>query len=166
MDLTGSAITGFAVDSFSSVFAMGLDIILVLFILIIAIYVYLGFAFMAIGRRSNVSNLGLSWIPGIGPLIISFKASKMSWWPWLLLLAFPIFLFLPLTFVIFFPAMILFLVYMVIWDWKMFEAVSRPGWWTLMRLIPIAGFLVYYILIGIAAWGTPHQQFTQRENEY
>jgi len=77
----------------------------------------------------------------------------MKSWPWWLLLAVPVFFIMPLTFLFTFPAIILLLVYMVIWDWKMFEAINRPGWWTLMRFIPFAGFVVYYVLVGIAAWG-------------
>ncbi len=43
--------------------------------------------------------------------------------------------------------------------WKTFEAVKKPGWWSLIVLgsiIPILGILfviAYLVLIGLAAWG-------------
>jgi len=63
--------------------------ILIFVILIaIALYIYSSLAFMAIGRKAKLSAPGLAWIPGVGPFIISFQASKMHWWPWLLLIGF------------------------------------------------------------------------------
>ena len=147
MGITGNTITGFVVDSYSSFIAIGLTLIILLILFSIAIYIYLGFAFMVIGKKAKLKSPGLAWIPFIGPTIVSFQASKMKSWPWWLLLAVPVFFIMPLTFLFTFPAIILLLVYMVIWDWKMFEAINRPGWWTLMRFIPFAGFVVYYVLL-------------------
>jgi len=121
----------------------------VLFLLIgIGVYVYSSLAFARIGKRAGLSNPNLAWIPGIGPLINAFRISKMHWWPWLLLIAY----FIP---ILNFFAMILFAVYSVIWMWKMFEAIGRPGWWILLGLIPFAGGIIMLVLIGIAAWGEP-----------
>ena len=115
-------------------------------ILGIAIYVYLGFAFMAIGKKAGVKTPELAWIPFyIGPLIIAYQTSKMHWWPWLLLIGF----FIPyLNFV----ATIAFTVFAYIWMWKLFEKIGRPGWWVLLSLIPFVGPIVFLILIGVAAW--------------
>jgi len=44
--------------------------------------------------------------------------------------------------------MIVFYVYVFIWLWKLYEAVKRPGWWALLWLLPIVG----WVMIGIAAW--------------
>ncbi|MCX6750630.1 MAG: hypothetical protein NTZ83_04185 [Candidatus Pacearchaeota archaeon] len=115
---------------------------LVLAILVsIALYIYMGFAYMAIGRKAKLKIPELSWIPGVGPLILAFQASKMHWWPWLLLIG----MFIP---VVNFIAAPVFMVFAIIWHWKMFEAVKKPGWWAILLLIPIVGL----VMVGIAAW--------------
>ncbi len=134
-------------------FALLAAMFLVFLILGIAFYIYSSLAFMAIGRKARDSLPGLAWIPGIGPVIIAFRASKMHWWPWLLLLSI-LLSFIPiLGIVIYFLGMIAFMVFVFIWNWKLFEAVGRPGWWALMPIVPILGTIAYLIVIGIAAWG-------------
>ena len=117
---------------------------MILFVIIVAIvlYIYCSLAFMSIGRKAKLSAPGLAWIPSIGPSIISFQASKMHWWPWLLLIGFII----PFVNII---AILMFVIFGVVWRWKMFEAINRPGWWAIMGLIPVVGL----VFIGIAAWG-------------
>jgi len=105
------------------------------------LWIYMSLAYMAIGKKAGLSMPGLAWIPGIGPLIITFQAAKMHWWPWLLLIGMVI----PFVNVI---ANIAFTVYVVIWSWKMFEAINKPGWWAILLLIPVLNL----IMIGIAAW--------------
>jgi hypothetical protein len=34
------------------------------------------------------------------------------------------------------------------WQWKMFEAIKKPGWWALICLITPINFILY----GVAAW--------------
>jgi len=107
----------------------------------VGIWIYLSFAFMAIGKKIKYKNYGLAWIPAFGPLIIAFKASKMPWWPWLLLIGY----FIPYVSGLFGLA---FTVFAVIWQWKMFEEIKRPGWWAILCLIPVLNLVLY----GIAAW--------------
>ena len=115
---------------------------LVLALLIgIALYIYMSFAFMAIGRKAKLKSPGLAWIPGIGPALIAFQSSKMHWWPWLLIIG----MFIPFLNIV---CSILFAIFVVIWEWKMFEVLKRPGWWALLCLIPV----VNLVLFGIAAW--------------
>jgi hypothetical protein len=115
---------------------------IVIFIIVgIAIYVYLSFAFTTIGRKAKLKTPELAWIPIVGPAIVAFQTSKMHWWPWLLLIG-------TLIPVIGFIFSITFAVFAVIWYWKMFEKIKRPGWWALLCLIPIVNFVLY----GIAAW--------------
>jgi uncharacterized membrane protein YhaH (DUF805 family) len=116
------------------------------------LYVYTSLAFMAIAKKAKLNSSGLAWIPGIGPLIIAFQTAKMDGWPWLLLLSLLIAWIPFIGPVIYMIAMIAFSVYAIIWQWKMFEAVDKPGWWILLSLIPFVGWLVYLILLGIAAW--------------
>jgi hypothetical protein len=130
-----------ALDLTSGLLALIMGMIVVFVIIAIALYLYLSFAFMAIGRKAKLSSPELAWIPGVGPAIIAFQTSKMHWWPWLLIIG----TFIPLVGFIF---SITFAVFVIIWEWKMFETIKRPGWWALLCLIPIVNF----VLIGIAAW--------------
>ena len=115
-------------------------------ILAIAVYVYTSFAFMAIARKTKTEPAGLAWIPVIGPLLISSKIAEMHWWPILLLIGF----WIPFLNIL---LMITLAVFSFIWMWKTFEAVGKPGWWILLNLIPIAGGIIFLILLGVAAWG-------------
>ena len=116
-------------------------VLVVAILLAIVVYVYMSFAYMAIGKRANLPTPGLAWIPSIGPAIIAFQASKMHWWPWLILIGFLI----PVLNVL---ASLAFTVVTVVWHWKMFEVLKRPGWWAILMLIPVVNF----VIIGIAAW--------------
>ena len=66
----------------------------------------------------------------------------MHWWPWLFLIG----IIIPFVGGL---LLLAFSVFGIIWQWKMFEAVGKPGWWALLCLIPV----VNLIMIGIAAWG-------------
>jgi hypothetical protein len=111
-------------------------------ILAIVTYIFMGFAFMAIAKKAKLSTPALAWIPGVGPGIIAYQASKMHWWPWLLIIP----MFIPI--IGFIPA-IVFGVYSIIWMWKTFEAIKKPGWWAILLIVPIANI----VIICIAAWG-------------
>lgn len=124
------------------IFAILAGMILISIIIFIALYIFMGFAYMALGRKAKLKTPELAWIPGVGPLIIAFQASKMHWWPWLLLIGYII----PWIGGLFTLA---FAVFAIIWHWKLFEAVKRPGWWAILMLIPI----VNIVLIAVAAWG-------------
>lgn len=115
---------------------------LIFFFILLVVYLYLSFAYSAIGKRAKVKSPHLAWIPLIGPLIIAYKTSKMHWWPWLLIIG------MVIPFINIF-ANIAFFIVSVVWHWKMFESVRRPGWFSILTLIPIVNF----VIIGIAAWG-------------
>jgi hypothetical protein len=110
-------------------------------IIFVALYVYMSFAYMAIGKKTKQQTPGLAWIPYVGPGLISQRASKMHWWPLLLIIG----LIIPVLNGI---AGLVYFVFFIIWNWKMMEALGRPGWWALLLLI----FPVYLILLGVAAW--------------
>ena len=96
---------------------------------------------MAMAKKARLPTPGLAWLPGVGPAIIAFQASKMAWWPWLLLIG----MFIPVLNFVFMTA---FLVFATIWQWKLFEAINKPGWWAILCLI----FPLNLIFWGIAAW--------------
>jgi len=122
--------------------ALGLIVVLLVFVFLLAIYVYTSFAYMAIARKAKDKMPGLAWIPSVGPALIAFRSAGMHWWPWLLLIGIVI----PY---VGFLALIAFAVFNVVWHWKLFEKLGRPGWWAILTCIPI----VNLVMIGIAAWG-------------
>jgi uncharacterized membrane protein YhaH (DUF805 family) len=109
--------------------------------LLVFSYVFKAFAYMSIAKKTKQHNPGISFIPFVGPRIVAYKSSKMHWWPGFLLIGL----------VIPFLGQLMILVFCVItvyWHWKMFENLNRPGWWSILALIPI----VNYFLLGFAAW--------------
>jgi hypothetical protein len=143
--------------------------IIILLLILLLLYIYISCAFSSIAERTDNYPGGVAWIPIIGPLLISRKAAKMHWWPVLLVIALPIEI--ASSFLMFMPsipvsimaefmisavcrlALLVLLVFSFIWMWKTFKAVGRPGWWVLFNLIPFLGFLIFLILLGVAAWG-------------
>jgi len=122
--------------------AVAFAFLFVFVLVLLGLYIYVSLAYTSVGKKAKLKVPELAWIPFVGPNLIAFQTAKMHWWPWILLAG----LFIP---VIGFLALIVFAAYSVIWHWKMFEAVRRPGWWAILQLIPIVGL----VLIGIAAWG-------------
>ncbi|MFA5060979.1 MAG: hypothetical protein WC494_01525 [Candidatus Pacearchaeota archaeon] len=137
-----SAFVGGAVGGGLIAFLMGMLVFVV--IIGVALWIYMSLAFVAIARRNKQKSPNLAWIPIVGPALIASKAAKMHWWPILLLIGFWIPVLggiLGLAFAVFF----------VIWMWKTFEAVKRPGWWAIFQIIPVLN-IVWLVFIGIAAW--------------
>ncbi len=128
-------------------------------------YLYMAFAFMYIGKKARLNEPRLSWIPFLGPMIIAMQAAKMHWWPLILfcagnltMLAGFILLFNVsaisgiLILIIGYILLLISVIYYFVWQWKMLEAIGKPGWWVLMILIPQVGVIIYYVFIGLAAW--------------
>ena len=118
-------------------------------LLTIGLYVYSSLAFATIAKKAKLKTPNLAWIPfGVGPLIITYQAAykkskSKPWWLWLVLIA----LLVPVPFLNS-VASIAFSVISIIWMWKTYEVVGRPGWWAILSLIPIVGL----VMLGIAAW--------------
>ena len=117
---------------------------------------------MGISRKTGIGPAGIAWIPFIGKPILASKIAGMHWWPILLPLVYvlnPIVSFTESIAVKFsvlaivWIATIIFMIYWIIWGWKVFEATGRPGWWMILILVPFLGWFLYYIFLGVAAWG-------------
>lgn len=126
----GGAIAGFI-----------LAFLFIFVIIMIGLYIYISLAFTAMGKKAKLKSPELAWIPFIGPNITKYQASKMHWWPWLLFIG----MIIPIVNIF---AWILFLVFATVWQWKLFEKIRKPGWWSVICLIPVVN-LVFW---GIAAW--------------
>jgi len=125
----------------SGLVALIMGMLFLFIIIALALYVFISLAFTAIGKKAKLKTPELAWIPGVGPLILAFQASKMHWWPWLLIIGMVI----PFVGFVF---SIAFSVFSIIWYWKLFERIKRPGYWALLCLIPVVNLVLY----GIAAW--------------
>ncbi len=120
-------------------------LIFISFFFLIAAYVYVSLVYMALAKKVGVGPVWIAWIPIVRYYLIT-QIAEMHWWPLLLILG----IFTPYVNWIFVLA---FNVFLIIWMWKVFERVGRPGWWSLFQLIPFVGPIVFYVLLGIAAWG-------------
>lgn len=103
----------------------------------LALYVYSALALMTIAKKTNTPNAWLAWIP-IANLYLMTQIAKVPWWTFLV-----IFLaWIPIV------GTLLMLGVMIWWFWKISEARKRPGWWSILMLIPI----VNLIILGMLAW--------------
>jgi len=151
-------------------FVVFIIIFIIILLLIIAIYVYSSWTLMDIAKRANVNNPWLAWIP-IANVYLLTKIAEMPWWPMLFmvpyLFAFILFIISPIIGFIFLLIgmlfMIAFVVFCYIWWWKAFERVGRPGWWILFSLIPFAGVIIFFVFVGIAAWGKLPQDVKKKK---
>ncbi len=132
------ALTGGLLAGLLALFAAFL--IISLFV-VIALYIYISLVFLSIAKKAKYFSPAIAWIPVVGPLIITSSVAKMHWWPILLLLG----MWIPF---IGGAIMIALTVFSIIWLWKTFEKIKKPGWWAILCIIPI----VNLVLIGIAAW--------------
>ncbi len=116
-----------------------------LFVAIVAFgiisYIYLAITMMITAKRLKTKDAWMAWVPVLN-LVLMARMAKMHWWPVLLLLV----SFIPILGQL---ASIAFLIYTIIWQWKICEARKRPGWWALLIFIPFWQFIMW----GILAWG-------------
>lgn len=111
----------------------------------LALYLFSAFALMAIAKKTNTPNGWLGFIP-IANVYLMTQIAKLPWW-WTLSI---------LLLIIPFAGAVVMVVAMVYIWWKIAENIGKPGWWSLLLLIPI----VYIVIISIMAWGkeTPQAQ--------
>jgi hypothetical protein len=169
-DMAGSNMNLIPPQFMAALIGFGIAALFVLALL----YVYVSLAFMKIGAKAGLKSPGIAWI---NPIITIFEASGMHWWPWpTVICGYFLSIFLLVTSPILgglltFAIVLTFIVMTVIWQWKTFEVVKKPGWWALVSpiiciigllltfIVPLLGLLlytlaglIYLILIGIAAW--------------
>ncbi len=141
---TGDAIAGII----ALIFSIILGALFVSFLFIIGIYVYSSFAYMKIAEKAKDEKVWLAWIPIVGKPLLTSRIAKMPWWPILFLLG-GIFMFVPVFgTIVCWASSITFTVFFFIWRWKTYEKIGHPGWFSLLFLLPLVG----YIFLGIVAW--------------
>ncbi len=113
-------------------------------LLFLGIYVYSSLALMAVAKKKGDKQPWLAWVP-VGNLYLMSRIAKMHWWPLLLL----VLIWLPGFNTL---ALLTLGVFYYIWTWKICEAGKKPGWWSLLTLIPIFGGIWYFVMWGVLAW--------------
>ncbi len=131
-------------------FVSGLIILMVfliplILIILIGVYVYTSLVYMKLAKKLGVKPAWLAWIPIVNLYLIS-KTAQKHWWPMLLILTLPI----PIINIL---AMTTLSVFIFFWHLKIFSRIGCPEWWALTSLLPGVGVIVFYVFLGIAAWG-------------
>jgi hypothetical protein len=143
----------FGIDSLMA-WVLGLMIILIIFAIIV--YIYSALTLMIIARRTNTENAWMALVPFLNNYLMS-RIAKMHWWPILLLIIPTLLSFVTTNLIISIidiMLLIVFMIFNIIWTYKICEARNRPGWWAIIALIPIIGFPIWwFIMFGILAWG-------------
>ena|SRR3989338_3918206 len=108
-------------------------------IIILAIYIYMAVALMAIAKKLKVENGWLAFIP-IANFYLLAKLADVPWWTMFgfLLLAIPLI------------GGVAFAALNAYWWWNIAGRLKRENWLGILMVIPIVNF----ILIGIFAWGS------------
>lgn len=104
----------------------------------LAAYLFVGFALMAIAKKTHIPNGWLGFVP-IANVYLMTQIAKLPWW-WTLSILLAI---IPVLGAIAATAAMIY-----IW-WKIAENIGKPGWWSLLLLIPILNI----IIMAIMAWG-------------
>lgn len=105
----------------------------------LAAYLYAAFALMAIAKRTNTPNGWLGFIP-IANVYLMTQIARLPWW-WTLCVVVAI---IPVV-----GGLVMLAAMIYIW-WKIAERLGKPGWWSLLLLVPV----VNLVIIGIMAWGS------------
>ena len=97
----------------------------------LAIYVYYGFAFMTIAKKTGNENAWMAWVPILNMWLMIEIAQKEAWWM--------ILFFIPLANI----------VAMVVVTMAIAERLEKPSWWGVLMVVPGANLIVP----GYLAWG-------------
>lgn len=125
---------------------------IIAFLMIIPVYVYMALTMMFTAKKLQTTHAWLAWIP-IANTVLFAKMAKMHWWP-ILLLATAFISWIPVVgMIIYGIALLGFYIYTIIWSYRICEFRSKPGWWAILTIIPILGWVWAFVMWGILAWG-------------
>jgi len=127
----------------------------IIFIFIgIAVYIYFALALMKVAKRTQTQPAWLAWIPIANFYLVS-KVAKMHWWPIILIIISSILFQFENTIIstIGMISWLIFAIFTIIWTWKICEIRNKPGWWAIITIIPLIGWIWWFIMWGILAWG-------------
>jgi hypothetical protein len=118
-EMAGAAVAG----------AVGLMMV-VMFVIAAAFYVYFALALSTIAKKTNTPNPWWGWVPILQILLMLNVAKKPLWW---LVLCF-----VPLVNIV---------IFIIAWM-AVAEARGKPNWWGILMIVPVVGIIVP----GYLAW--------------
>lgn len=101
---------------------------LVMFVVFVALYVYMAYCLQQIAKKTNTPNDWLAWIP-IANIVLMVQIARLPLW-WIVGLFIP---FVNIGVIIY------------LW-WKIAEARNRPGWWAILMLISPVNLVFMWFL--------------------
>jgi ABC-type Na+ efflux pump permease subunit len=101
---------------------------LVMFVVGIAVYIYMGLCLFLIAKKKKEENAWFAWLPVLNFILMCQIAKKPLWWVLLL--------FVP------FVNLVMAILLMV----EFLKALGKPGWWVILMMIPVVNFVVWGIL--------------------
>lgn len=113
-------------------------------IVALVFYIYSAITMMTIAKKTKTDNAWLAWIPFANIALLA-NIAKKPWWPVLLMLGF----WIPILNIL---LMLVLLVYVIMWLYKICEIRNKPGWLAILIIIPFLGHIWFMILLGILAW--------------
>jgi len=154
-DLTAGAVNP-AVTA--GIMALLVGLMFVWLILCIGFYIYSALTLSAVARRTKTKEDWFAWIP-FANIVLMTRIAKMHWWPILLLAGGFVFYILGLIpyigvlfAILYYLCLLAYMVFTIIWTWKICEARNRPGWWAVIVLVPVVGWIWNLVMWGILAW--------------
>ena len=141
--------------SLASFIAVSAIFMLVYLVIGLFFYVYSGLTLMAIAKRTNTEHAWFAWIPFLNIYLVS-QVAREAGWPVLLVLVPVILVLFPqntFTLMVYIVSIVTFVVFNFFWWWKVCRIRGKPGWWILLTIIPILGWIWGLIMMGILAWG-------------
>jgi len=132
-DLTGSLTSG----DWAAIWPWLAAYLVIILVVGLVTYVYMAWATMVIAKKTNTDKPWLAWIPFANVYLMT-QIAKVPWWTFLVIF---------LTWIPFVGPLAALAAY-VWWWWKISEARNRPGWWSILLMIPVVSF----VFMGILAW--------------
>ncbi len=113
----------------------------------VAFYIYIAFAWMVIAKKRKHKYPWLAWIP-LANISMWLQMGGFHW-AWIFLILIPV------------VGWIALIVLFIISNWRVFENLKYPGWYSLSLVIPKVGAILYMIAIGFIAWSKGDSKITQ-----
>ncbi len=104
----------------------------------LAVYIYTALVLMTIAKKTETEYPWLAWIP-FANLYLMTQIANVPWWTFLIVIAAS---FIP------FAGQLIVMGMLIWWWWRIAEERAKPGWLSLLMLIPIVNF----IIMGVLAW--------------
>lgn len=115
--------------------ALGITLIVIFGL---ALYIYFSYTWMIIAQKKKFKYAWLAWIPFANVAMVLTIGGFH--WAWIFLILIPVLGWIAVT------------VLFIIANWRIFESLKYPGWFSLSIIIPQVGFILYLIAIGFVAY--------------